>query len=143
MQIRVPFLLAILVGAGVLAPRALAQCEVQKLTASDAGDGDNFGWAVAIDSTTALVGAHLADDVQPNSGTAYIYELTASGWVETAKLVAGDPDLGDGFGRAVALSGDTALVTASGDSEAGGAAGACLAVHHLSPRQGLRAPDVR
>jgi len=124
MKVHVPFLIAILVGAGVLAPRALAQCEVQKLTASDAGEGDWYGYAVALDGTTALVGAYLNDDVQPNSGTAYIYELTASGWVETAKLVAGDPDLGDTFGQAVALSGNTALVTADGDNEAGPGAGA-------------------
>ena len=117
-------LLGALVGLGALAPGALAQCEVQKLTASDADLNDEFGFSVAVDGATALVGARVDDGIELSSGSAYVYDLTASGWMETAKLVAGDPDLGDTFGEAVAISGDTALVTATGDDEAGSAAGA-------------------
>ena len=124
MRIYVPCFLAILVGAGVLAPRALAQCEVQKLTASDPGCKNYYGRAVAIDGTTALVGAWGHAEPVPNAGAAYVYELGPSGWVETAELLAGDPDLGDVFGEAVAISGDTALVTAPGDDEAASLAGA-------------------
>ena len=124
MKVHIPCLLAILVSAGVLAPRALAQCEVQKLTASDPGCKNYYGRAVAIDGTTALVGAWGHAEPVPNAGAAYVYELGPSGWVETAELLAGDPDLGDVFGEAVAISGDTALVTAPGDDEAASLAGA-------------------
>ncbi|MEE8468210.1 MAG: FG-GAP repeat protein, partial [Planctomycetota bacterium] len=118
------WLLSILLGLGALASQGLAQCEVQKLTASNAGCYDKYGQAVAIDGTTALVGAYLHDGGEANTGSVYVYELTPAGWVQTAELVSGDPNLGDTFGEAVAISGDTALVTAPGDDEAGGAAGA-------------------
>ncbi len=88
MKVHVPFLLAILVCSGVLAPLALAQCEVQKLTASNAGCYDRYGQAVAIDGTTALVGAYLHDGGEANKGIVYVYDLSASGWVETSELVA-------------------------------------------------------
>ena len=42
-----------------------------KLTASDAGSGDNFGWGVSIDGDYAIVGAKNEDN--NNAGSAYIF----------------------------------------------------------------------
>jgi hypothetical protein len=49
--------------------------ETRKLTASDATDGDDFGWSVAVSETTAVVGATKDDDAGDRSGSAYIFEL--------------------------------------------------------------------
>jgi hypothetical protein len=55
-----------------------------------------------------------------DAGAAYVYRRVASGWVEEAKLVPTDPDMGDEFGNAVALSGDTAVVGAWRDDTVNG-----------------------
>jgi len=84
-----------------------------KLVASDAGNRDFFGLAVAISGDTVLVGApYQTVDDMPFRGSAYVYTRGAGGWTEQAKLVAADGATQHTFGRAVALSGDTALVTA-------------------------------
>ncbi len=89
--------------------------QVKKLTASDAAATDEFGESVALDGDTALVGAHFNNSAQ---GSAYIFERNTGGldnWGEVKKLTASDAAAGDEFGGAVALSGDTALVGATGD----------------------------
>jgi len=60
--------------------------EDQKLTASDAAEGDGFGFSVSISGNTAIVGSFADDDACPadpacNSGSAYIFgpEILAVG----------------------------------------------------------------
>jgi hypothetical protein len=100
---------------------------VKKLMASDSGFGDHFGWDVAIDSEYIVVGA-FADDIGTiNSGSAYIYYRNEGGtdnWGEVKKITAGDSDLGDQFGRAVAISGIDIIIGAWNDDEAGSNSGA-------------------
>lgn len=53
----------------------------QKLTGSGGGAGDNFGVGVAVDGTTAIVGAWLDDVSVTNQGSAFVFKagtLTAS-----------------------------------------------------------------
>ena len=85
-----------------------------KLTASDNGLG--FGGAVAISGDTAIVGASSAT-VGTNSfqGAAYVFIKTASGWSEQQKLSAADGAPSDNFGEAVAIDGDTVIVSAISD----------------------------
>jgi hypothetical protein len=45
-----------------------------KLFSSDADKGDTFGWNVAIDGESALVGSWMDDTAQVDSGSAYAYE---------------------------------------------------------------------
>jgi len=76
----------------------------QKLTASDGGPSDWFGWSVAIDGDTALVAAA--------GNAAYLFVragASASPWTQQAKLVA--PGLGNAptSDHAVAVVGDVAL----------------------------------
>lgn len=87
----------------------------QKLTASDAADNDLFGWALAISDDRVLIGAHENDDQGIGSGSAYVFALTGTTWVEEEKLVAGDGTENDSFGKAVALSERTALIGAPDD----------------------------
>ena len=90
----------------------------QKLVASDRRSGDYFGWSVAIDGNTAIVGAYLQgyDASNANSkssaGAAYIFTKSGSTWSQQQKLVADDRDASDHFGYSVAISGNTAIVGA-------------------------------
>lgn len=93
-----------------------------KLTAGDAATFDRFGTSVSISGDRALVGAPGDDDDGITSGSAYVFVRTATGWAEEAKLTASDAAPRDVFGTSVSISGDRALVGASGES-VGGASG--------------------
>ena len=95
--------------------------QTAKLTSSDAGDGGAFGASVAISGDTVIVGDRGADGLF-GSGAAYIFEKPISGWTtatETAKLTASDGAMGDQVGASVSISGDTAIVGAGNDDDAG------------------------
>jgi hypothetical protein len=83
-----------------------------KLTASDGVSGDHFGYSVALDGDTAVVGAFKDDSWM---GSAYIFVRSGTTWTQQAKLTASDGTIGDNFGSSVALSGETAVVGAIGD----------------------------
>ena len=100
-----------------IAKYQLLQIAPRKLTAGGAArDGDFFGMAVAADGDTALVGALQAYDADFNNrpGAAYVFTWNSVSevWTKNATLNASDGDNGDGFGRSVALDGDTAVVGA-------------------------------
>jgi hypothetical protein len=84
-----------------------------KLTASDAEDGDQFGYSVSINGNYAIVGAIADDDAGTSSGSAYIFIRSGSSWSQQAKLTASDAVAGDAFGWSVDISGDYAIVGAS------------------------------
>ncbi|MBS1795246.1 MAG: FG-GAP repeat protein [Acidobacteria bacterium] len=82
-----------------------------KLTAADGAANDVFGYNVALDGQTALVGAY-GDDVGANAdqGSAYVFTRSGTVWSQQAKLTAADGAASDLFGFSVAISGETALV---------------------------------
>jgi hypothetical protein len=91
-----------------------------KLVASDTGQGDHFGWLVAVDSGRLVVGAPADDDRGTASGSVYVFESDGlGGWVET-KLTASDGSDTDSFGSRAAVDGDRLVVGASGDNNATG-----------------------
>ena len=92
-----------------------------QLTAADGATEDWFGYSVALSGDTALVGA-IFDDVDTNirQGSAYVFTRSGATWTQQAQLTAADGAADDGFGRSVALSGETALVGAAGDFVPGG-----------------------
>jgi len=98
-----------------------------KLTASDAAAWDHFGYAVALDNYTAVIGAYQGDKGETaDTGAAYVFVPGATTWIQQAKLTASDAAAYDWFGASVAVSGDTALVgapfaDAGGKSTAGAA----------------------
>jgi hypothetical protein len=89
-----------------------------RLTPSDAQSYLFFGHAVAISEDTLVVGAtgyaHTIDEEyrQEVAGAAYVFQREGTSWIEGAKLTAGDAEIGDGFGHAVAIDGDTIVVGA-------------------------------
>jgi hypothetical protein len=90
-----------------------------KLTASDAALGDQFGDSVAVSVDTAVVGALGNDDHGADSGSAYVFTRSGSSWTEQAKVTATDGAADDYFGCSVALSGDTVVVGADWDDDNG------------------------
>lgn len=90
--------------------------ETAKLVGVDTELEDEFGYAVAIEGDTLLVGACRDDDRGLNAGAAYVFVRSGTTWTEQAKLLADDGTIGDHFGHSVALSGDWALVSAHEDS---------------------------
>jgi hypothetical protein len=86
-----------------------------KITANDSKKGDLFGISVAIDGNTILVGADLHDEKAENAGAVYVYVLDRGVWQQEAKLIASDAGKTDIFGVRVALSDNTALISARRD----------------------------
>ena len=105
---------------------ARAQCEpeLEKLFADDGTSDTRFGWEVALDDGTALVGAEWDSELAHNAGAAYVYVLDGNEWLQQAKLTADDAEAWDELGISVALEGDTAVVGAFGDDDAALNAGA-------------------
>ena len=93
--------------------------EQQKLAASDGMVGDWYGSSVALDGDTLVVGSYKDDDKGSNSGSVHVYVRSGTTWSVQQKLVADDGAEFDGFGRAVALSGETLVVGAYGDEDKG------------------------
>ncbi|MCA2971618.1 MAG: hypothetical protein INH43_24140, partial [Acidobacteriaceae bacterium] len=103
------------------------------LKASNTDSSDVFGASVAISGNTIVVGAlgessaaagvngNDGDNSSTASGAAYVFVRSGSSWSQQAYLKASNPDLGDNFGVAVAISGDT--VVAGARYEASSAAG--------------------
>ena len=102
--------------------------QVKRLLAGDGADFDQFGISVAVSGDTAVVGARLRElNGFVNTGAAYVFERNvggADGWGETAILLPGDPADSQFFGEHVDIDGDTIVVGAARDPEAGTRAGA-------------------
>jgi ketosteroid isomerase-like protein len=101
----------------------------QKLLATDREANDAFGFSVSLDGDRALVSANLDDDRGSGAGAAYVFERQANGtWLQVAKLYQPPPNAGpnDNFGSSLSLSGDLALIGASGENRAPGTTGGLL-----------------
>lgn len=92
------------------------------LKASNTGELDRFGDAVAISGDTIVVGADAEDssapgvnpiqdnDIATNSGAVYVFARNGGSWEPQAYIKASNPGNGDTFGESVAVSGDTIVV---------------------------------
>jgi len=85
-----------------------------KLMASDGASSDQFGFSVTIDGDTIVVGARYHFDREFRAGAAYVFVRNGSTWSEQDKLIVDTTREYNWLGTAVAISGDTALVTAKG-----------------------------
>ena len=96
-----------------------------KLMAADAGKTDIFGVRVALSGNTALISARRDDDdvMGVDAGSVYVFTRTGITWQQQAKLTAPDGAEDDRFGRGVALSGDTALISAMHQDDKGANSG--------------------
>lgn len=95
--------------------------EQAKLTASDGAGEDRFGYSVAIDEDTVIIGAILNENAS-GGGAAYLFERDGTNWTEHSKFIAsGVSNGGHHFGVSVAISGDTVIVGAHGNNGNAGA----------------------
>lgn len=76
-----------------------------------------FGSSVAIDGDVAVVGAVRDPWAGDWSGAVYVYRNMGPVWVEEAVIRASDGHGGHRFGDAVAIHGDTIVVSATGDMD--------------------------
>ncbi|WP_395377950.1 FG-GAP repeat protein [Marinicella sp. W31] len=83
--------------------------ETQKITASDATSGDQFGVSVNISGEQAIIGS-LSDEFGTSSGSVYFFEFDGTNWIETQKLTPSDAERNGYFGFSVAISGNLAIV---------------------------------
>ncbi|MCZ6818438.1 MAG: FG-GAP repeat protein [Calditrichaeota bacterium] len=116
--------LCLLIGLLILTPsmvRTQSGSEI-KLTAADSAPQNAFGFAVAIDSDYAIVGAFLDNNEKgEKAGAAYIFKREGTTWIQQAKLIGDDVDAGDRLGADAAIDGDYAIVTAASDNDDGAA----------------------
>jgi WD40 repeat protein len=105
------------------------------LVAPDPQPGARFGWAVNVDGDSALIGADRDGEVAYRCGAAYLFDATTGSMLR--KLTPVDGAAQDGFGTAVALRGDIAVIGAPGSDIAGEDAGAVY-VHQASTGAVLR-----
>ena len=98
------------------------------LKAGNSGANDWFGASVAVSGDTAVIGAwqedsnattvggNGANNSAANSGAAYVFTRSAGVWSQQAYLKASNSGAGDYFGASVAVSGNTAVIGAYGES---------------------------
>ncbi len=88
----------------------------QKLTAADSAAGDRFGNSVALSGDTVLAGAQLANvGLNGDQGAAYVFTVCGE-LAQQQALNNPEPAADDYFGARLAVSGDTAVVGATGDT---------------------------
>jgi Ca2+-binding RTX toxin-like protein len=83
-----------------------------RLLAADGVLSGQFGFSMSLSPPTVLIGAPGAN----GTGAAYVFVGSGSSWSQQAKLQASDAAVGDNYGAAVGLSGDTAVVGAPNDN---------------------------
>jgi len=105
--------------------QALSAEAIGYIKASDPGEWDYFGQAVAIsgDGSTMAVGAALQEDDGSNNGAVYIFKQNEGVWAFTIKVTPNTRLDNDNFGRSVPLSHDgTTLAVGAplGNDQVGG-----------------------
>ena len=127
------YLLPVLVATASVMSTAPAHADVgdqlAKILPNDGDAGDRFGSDVAIGGIPGqeivIVGAYYDDVNGPNSGSAYLFDISdQENPVQTFKLIPSVGEVNGIFGSSVAISGTTAFVCSPHDDENGMNAGA-------------------
>ncbi len=109
---------------------------VGRLIADDGEYGDQFGEAVAVDGTIAIIGASGDDDLGSGAGAAYLFDLSTG--LRLHKLHADDGEARDDFGSSVAIWGGRAVVGAINEDENGPDKGAAYVFDTATGEQLLK-----
>jgi hypothetical protein len=86
------------------------------LIPEDAHGGQMFGSSVSVSGESIIVGAPYDGHAGTDSGSAYLFMLQGSDWVELTKVIATDAAGGDRFGTSVAMDGPQNVAGAPGDN---------------------------
>jgi hypothetical protein len=109
-----------------------------KLIPLDPDFEDEFGSTVALSGDTAAFGVDNADDLGANGGTAYVFTRTGTTWTQEAKIVPADGAAGIRFGSSIAVDGDTLVIGAPSDDDAGVASGSAYVYIRTGTTWGLQ-----
>ena len=100
------------------------------IKASNTGIGDRFGYSLAIDGDTLVVGAYRErsaatgvngdqnSDALNEAGAAYVFRRSGTDWAQEAYLKASNTAGNDRFAVAVAVAGSTVVVGTMGEDSA-------------------------
>ena len=114
MRKRTLYLSVLFLATAVLLGRPTSAAEtwsrLHLLTAEDGAAADAFGQSVSISGERAIIGAPQVDELAPNAGAAYIFDV-ANG-TQLNKFLASDGIENDRFGAAVGIDGDLAAIGA-------------------------------
>ncbi len=100
------------------------------LSASDASSGNEFGYSVAVKGNTAIISS-IGDNAKGfRSGSAYVFDISTGG--QLFKLVAKDGNALNGFGFAVATTGQVAIIGADLTEDQGKSSGSAYIFHPLN-----------
>jgi hypothetical protein len=80
---------------------------------------DRFGWSVAIDGDTLVVGVPFDDGLGINRGAVHVFVRSGGTFVHTQELADPNPGELDEFGSSVAIDGDTLVVGVPEDGGVG------------------------
>ncbi len=87
---------------------------VKKLLASDGDPTDDFGWSVAMQGDTLVVGSRTDDDIHPGAGSAYLFDISSpANPLEVAKMVPADTSPNATFGWSLEIEDGIGIVGAS------------------------------
>lgn len=88
--------------------------QTNRITVTDAEEGDQLGFSVGISGDTVVAGAWKDNESgKTDNGSAYVFERDFGGtdnWGQIAKLVPSDTTTNDWFGFAVDVDGDDVIV---------------------------------
>lgn len=94
----------------------------QRIQAADGALNDGFARCVSVSADTLLVTSDADDDSGSNSGSAYVFTRSGTVWTQQQKILASDGSAGDNFGNSAAMSGESIIIGAWQESNAGGSA---------------------
>lgn len=97
-------------GAYVFVEQGGTWVEEAELCAPSVGQGDQFGWSVAIDGDALVVGSPGVDDQGFNTGAAYVFRRIAGAWSPIDRFLPPSPSPAGSFGEQVAIQGDEVAV---------------------------------
>lgn len=97
--------------------------EFQQIAANGVSQFGQFGATLRVDDNTLIVGSLWDDQRGSNAGAAFVFSRAPGElWAQEAKLTAGDASQAASFGSAVDVSGNFAVIGASGVNGRTGAA---------------------
>jgi hypothetical protein len=88
--------------------------ETQKLSVFGLGTDDQFGSTFALDGGRIIAGAPGESNSGSNRGSAYVFDLTGTSWIQTQKITTSDTSDNDLFGFDISLEENQAIISSTG-----------------------------
>jgi len=100
--------------------------QLHRLEQDGGGGQSSFGWAVAVNGNTAVVGHHQDGTNGVSSGAVYIFDVATGDMI--VKVIPDDNSENDRFGERVSVDGGAVLAGASFDDDNGANSGSAYVI---------------